>query len=144
MIGGNDRQTVRIDGRRLVKGTKAWLEEYERRVSRFMSILKQHRVKVFWLGLPIVSSDRMNYGFAKMNAIFRRQAGNYAFTYIDTWHEFDDDNGNYSSFGPSVDGVQRRLRKQDGMHFTDYGKLRLADTLTETIKRELGKPGVTN
>ena len=35
MIGGNDRQSIWMNGRRLTFGSREWQEEYERRVARF-------------------------------------------------------------------------------------------------------------
>lgn len=132
VIGGNDRQTIREDGRRYDPDTRAWQKEYEKRVASFMDELKKSRAKVYWVGLPAVRSPSMSVSFKMQNGIYRRQAARHGFRYIDIWNTFLED-GAYSSFGMSLSGVKRQLRKNDGMHFTDEGKLRLANRISRAI-----------
>lgn len=139
MIGGNDRQSIWMNGRRLSRGSKAWLAEYERRVAQFMKVLAEADAKVYWVGLPVVRSTSMSRDYKRLNQIFHAQARKHGFTYVGTWETFIDENGSYSSFGPSLDGVKRRLRKEDGMHFTNDGELRLADTVARAINRSLSE-----
>jgi len=133
MIGGNDAQTVRVKGRRLTRFTRPWLAEYERRVALFMRILKQAHTNVYWVGLPVVRSDKMSRNFRTMNRIFRTQAARYGITFVSIWSDFADSSGDYTSFGRSVRGVKRQLRKNDGMHFTTAGTLRLAARVASAI-----------
>ena len=139
MIGGNDRQSIWLNGRRLSRGSKIWLAEYERRVAKFMTLLAEADAKVYWVGLPAVRSDWMSRDYQGLNKIFRRHAMKHGFTYVSTWEDFLDDSGDYTSFGPSLNGVKRRLRKEDGMHFTGDGQLRLADIVTRSIGRNLSE-----
>jgi hypothetical protein len=132
VIGGNDRQTIREDGHRFDPDTRAWQKEYEKRVASFMNELKKSRAKVYWVGLPAVRSPSMSVSFRMQNGIYRRQAARHGFKYIDIWDTFLKD-GAYSSFGMSLTGVKRQLRKNDGMHFTDEGKLRLANRISRAI-----------
>ncbi|MGE0061683.1 MAG: DUF459 domain-containing protein [Xanthobacteraceae bacterium] len=132
VIGGNDRQTIREDGRRFDPDTRAWQKEYEKRVASFMNELKKSRARVYWVGLPAVRSPSMSISFRMQNGIYRRQAAKHGFKYIDIWNTFLED-GAYSSFGMSLSGVKRQLRKSDGMHFTDEGKLRLANRISRAI-----------
>lgn len=133
VMGGNDRQAIRTKGRRLDRFSKAWLAEYERRVARFMAIAKKARSKIYWVGLPPVRSDIMTRHYRIMNAIFRRQAAKHDIAYISVWKSFTDAKGGYSSFGKSVSGVERRLRKKDGMHFNKEGTLKLAALVARSI-----------
>jgi len=41
--------------------------------------------------------------------------------------------GAYSSFGESLEGVRRRLRKQDGEHFTEAGRILFASYVANAI-----------
>lgn len=133
MIGGNDAQTIRVKGRRLTRFTKPWLAEYERRVALFMRILNQAHTNVYWVGLPVVRSNKMSRNFRIMNRIYRTQAARYRITYVSIWNDFSDSSGSYTSFGRSVRGVRRQLRKNDGMHFTTAGTLRLAARVAGAI-----------
>ena len=133
-IGGNDRQPIRYGGRTLDRFTRAWYREYERRVSRFMNILKRSRAKVYWVGLPIVRSNRMTRDYWTMNRIYRRQAARHHFTYVSIWRTFAGSGGGYTPYGRSLRGKTRRLRNEDGMHFTADGRLRLAAHVARAMR----------
>lgn len=133
LIGGNDGQDIRLHGRSIDRFSKAWTVEYERRVAQFMSILKRAKTRVYWVGLPVVRSDSMSQHFRAMNAIYRRQAARHRIRYVSIWKDFATSKGDYTSFGRSLQGVKRQLRKNDGMHFTDDGTLRLAARVAQAI-----------
>ncbi|MGE0564018.1 MAG: DUF459 domain-containing protein [Pseudolabrys sp.] len=133
VIGGNDRQTIRERGRRYDPDTRSWRKEYEQRVASFMAELKKSHAKVYWVGLPAVRSPSMTRSFKIMNGIYRRQAVRHKFKYVSIWDNFLGSDGGYTSFGMSLSGVKRQLRKNDGMHFTDDGKLRLAARISKAI-----------
>ena len=133
LIGGNDSQAIRVEGRSLDRFSRPWLAEYERRVAHFMRILQRERTRVYWVGLPMVRSATMSRNFHAMNRIFRRQAARHRITYVSIWRDFADARGGYTSFGRSVRGVKRQLRKGDGMHFTEHGTLRLATRVAHAI-----------
>jgi len=137
ILGGNDRQSVHVGGKRLDRFTKPWIAMYEQRVSVFMDALAKTKARVYWLGLPVVSSDRMTKDYRVLNGVYRRQADKHGFTYVSTWETFADASGRYSSFGPNIQGVKRQLRKTDGLHFTIDGQMRLADTVAKAINRDL-------
>jgi len=134
-IGGNDRQPIRHGGRTLDRFTRAWFREYERRVARFMDVLKRSRARVYWVGLPIVRSDRMTRDYRAMNRIYQRQAARHRITYVSIWRTFADSRGRYTPFGGrSLRGQTRRLRNEDGMHFTADGRLRLAAHVARAMR----------
>lgn len=137
LMGGNDRQPIRANGRRLKRHTDAWAKEYGRRVAGLIKILKPETKAVYWLSLPIVRSGRMARDYRRFNKIYRAQAEAQEVKFINTWTLFDDENGAYTSFGADVKGVNRRLRKDDGMHFTVAGKLRFAYEIIRIIGRDL-------
>jgi len=133
VIGGNDHQPIRINGRRLDPLSKAWRAEYARRVGRFMDTVKHSRAKLYWVGLPDVRSEKLARGYRAMNQIYKREAARHKFTYIDIWNKFHTPDGAYSSFGKSLEGVKRRIRKEDGMHFTEPGRKLFAAYVARAI-----------
>lgn len=133
VIGGNDRQPIRVNGRRLDPHSKAWQAEYSRRVAHFMKTVKHSRAKLYWVGLPDVRSEKLAQGYRAMNAIYKRQAAKHGFAYIDIWNKFHAKDGAYSSFGKSLEGVKRRIRKEDGMHFTEPGRKLFAAYIARAI-----------
>jgi uncharacterized protein len=138
MIGGNDRQSIWKNGDRLAHGSRAWQSEYESRLAQFMAVLSKEKAKVYWIGLPVVRSEEMSRDYRQLNALQQQQAKKFGFTYVSVWEAFADAKGGYTSFGRSVEGVKRRLRKNDGMHFTIDGERRLADVVARAIGRDLG------
>ena len=137
VMGGNDRQPIRTGGKRLNRRTKAWLKEYRARVDRLMKTLKSETRHVFWVGLPIVQSAGMARDFSQFNNIYASSAKAHRINYIDVWQLFRDENGDYTSFGPDVRGVERRLRNDDGLHFTVAGQNRLAQVVAKHILRSI-------
>jgi uncharacterized protein len=132
-IGGNDRQNLFVDGRRLERFSRPWLRAYENRVARFMTLLKRSGAKVYWVGLPQVRSQRMTRDYWTLNRIYRREAERHGFIYVSIWDKYADSRGGYTAYGRAVDGHTRRLRKTDGIHFTDAGKLRLAVDVADAM-----------
>ncbi len=128
VIGGNDHQTIRRHGRRYDPDTSAWRAEYARLVSHFMKNFRRShtRARVYWISLPPVRSSRLSAAYRTINAIYRRQAKKSGFYYVSVWKQFLTAKGTYSSFGDNLNGVKRRLRMDDGQHFTDDGRLLFA------------------
>ncbi len=125
VMGGNDRQSVNVGRRRLERFSHAWRRNYEGRVAHFMHLLKRSHAKVYWVGLPQVASRQMTHDYRILNSIYRREAKRNGFTYVSVWHTFTNSKGAYTSFA-QVGGRRERLRKQDGMHFTEIGSRALA------------------
>ena len=133
VIGGNDRQPIRVNDRRLDPLSRPWLAEYEKRVAHFMDTVKRSRAKIYWVGLPAVRPDKLTAAYRVMNGAYRRQAVAHGFAYIDIWDKFLTPDGAYSSFGQSLEGVKRQIRKDDGMHFTEAGRLLFAHHVARAI-----------
>lgn len=132
VIGGNDRQAIRVNGQRYEPFEKGWVVDYERRVARFMKNFKGERAQVYWVSLPPVRSEKLTNAFREMNKIYRRQAERHGFHYLNVWNRFLT-KGAYSSFGQSLEGVRRQIRKDDGMHFTEAGRILFASYVANAI-----------
>jgi hypothetical protein len=89
----------------------------------FMDNIKREHARVYWVGLPPVRSDSLTHAYRIMNGIYRREAARHRFEYVDIWDELTTSSGAYSSFGKSLKGVKRRIRMEDGQHFTEVGRL---------------------
>jgi uncharacterized protein len=126
VIGGNDHQTIRRHGKRYDPGTRAWRAEYTRLVSHFMNNFAHSHAQVYWVSLPPVRSSRLTAAYRMINNIYRHQAERHGFHFISIWKKFLAADGAYSSFGDNLSGVKRRLRMDDGEHFTNDGRLLFA------------------
>ncbi len=133
MIGGNDRQMIREDGKRYRRFTQAWYAAYRRRVERFGAILSEADAKLYWVGLPVVRSGKMTRDYETMNRIFRSAAQKACAEFIDVFGAFRDKRGRFTTTGPALDGRVKRLRHRDGMHFSLHGAQVLADKVFRRV-----------
>jgi len=79
-----------------------------------------------------VRFNSLTRAFRRINAIYSAEARRHGFHYLSVWNRFLNDGAN-TSFGESLEGVKRRLRKQNGMHFTGAGRMLFAAYVTNAI-----------
>jgi uncharacterized protein len=137
MVGAKDMQPIRANKQVLKFGDDEWREVYGKRVEDFMKKLKAKNVAVYWVGLPIMRSPDQNRNIETLNEVFREKAFINGVKFIDTWSGFADQFGRYSAYGPDMSGQVRRLRADDGMHFTMRGYLKLAHFVEKEVRRDL-------
>jgi uncharacterized protein len=133
VIGGNDRQAIRVHGRRYDPLSKGWRADYERRVAHFMRHFQHRHANVYWVSLPPVRSAKLTDAYRVINHIYAREAKRHGFHYVDVWNKFTTPHGAYSSFGESLEGVRRQIRMEDGEHFTPVGRLVFAAYVARAI-----------
>ncbi len=137
MLGSNDRRRIRTASGFEDFGTEAWAETYRLRVDSLIEKLTAEKVAVYWMGLPIVADEEAREEYQQINSIIRERAYLGGIKYIDTWNGFADQFGNFSAFGPSVEGVTKRLRDNNGIGFTADGNRKLAEFAASVITRDL-------
>jgi len=137
MLGANDRRRIRTSGGFEDFGTEAWAETYRLRVDSLIEKLQDANVAVYLMGLPIVADEEARADYEELNSIIRESVYSGGVKYIDTWNGFADQFGNYSAYGPSVAGVTKRLRDNNGIGFTEAGNRKLAEFAASVIKRDL-------
>lgn len=137
MFGASDRQSIRAGGKRHKVGSPEWQRVYASRVDAILDTLREEKSAIYWVGLPIMKGAKRNADMQQMNAIFRERALRRGLRFIDTWDGFADQDGNYTDWGPDLEGRVQRLRAKDGVHFTVRGFRKLAHSLARVIKRDL-------
>ena len=137
MIGSNDKQAIRENGKVFAFGTPEWTAAYGRRVSAIDEAFRSHGVPLIWVGLPITKDDGFADAMASLNDITREAAAKTGAVWVDTWEAFSDDNGDFSAYGPDVNGQTVRLRASDGIHFTKAGSRKLAHFVVAHVLRAL-------
>jgi hypothetical protein len=126
-FGGNDAQDIRIDGLWEPFGTDAWQEEYRTRVGALMQELDADGREVYWIGMPIVSSDTLWERLQIMNGIYESEADRFERVhYISSVETFSGPDGQYSEYLPDLDGDVVDMRLNDGIHLTTDGGILLA------------------
>lgn len=137
MFGANDGAGIRSGKEWLKVGTDAWRDAYGERVEAFIKKLRAAKIAVYWVGLPVMRSPNQSSDAEIMNEVFREKAFINGAKFIDSWSGFTDESGRYSAYGPDMTGQVRRLREDDGTHFTMRGYLKLAHFAEKEIRRDL-------
>ena len=92
---------------------------------------------VFWVGLPPIRGTKSSSDASFLNDLYRSRAEKAGITYIDVWDGFVDDAGRYVNYGPDFEGQIRRLRANDGVHFTQAGARKLAHYVERELQRAM-------
>jgi hypothetical protein len=137
MFGASDAQGVRSGKEWLKVGSEGWREIYGQRVEAFIKQLRAANVAVYWVGLPIMRSATQNEDAEKLNDVYREKAFIKGAKYVETWTGFSDEGGRYSPYGPDMTGQVKRLRADDGVHFTARGYLKLAHFVEKDLRSDL-------
>ena len=140
MLGINDPQPLKTGGETVDLLSDKWKAAYAQRVESLVAPFRDAHVPVLWVGLPPMRDERFNAQITALNEIFRDHAANAGAKYIDIWDAFADENGQYSAFGPDVDGQKAKLRSDpNGIYFTKPGARKLAQFIESEIKRIMDK-----
>ena len=137
MFGGIDGQMIRSGKDWLKVGSEPWREIYGQRVEAFIKQLRAANIAVYWVGLPIMRSAGQNADAEALNDVFREQSFINGAKFVETWNGFTDEAGRYSPYGPDMTGQVKRLRADDGVHFTMRGYLKLAHFVEKELRRDL-------
>jgi hypothetical protein len=137
MMGANDRQTIITKTGRFRPGSKRWREIYASRVDTFIKQLKNLNAKIYWVGLPITRRKKFTAHMRILNEIFAERAAANNIVFVDIWKDFTTVNGRYSANGKDINGRMRKLRANDGVHFTMRGYRKLASAAERYIRADL-------
>ncbi|MEO6394634.1 MAG: SGNH family hydrolase [Devosia sp.] len=134
IIGINDRQTLKLDGKSLKPLTAEWSAAYQARAQAFVDAIHGAGKPIIWVGLPPMSKKDYSTAMGQISAIQRLAAFSGGAEFLDIYDRFVDENGEYSRAGPDLNGNRVNMRKEDGIHFTAAGADKLAFYLTQSIK----------
>jgi hypothetical protein len=143
MLGTNDRQVLRDEKGAYEIRSDRWRELYVLRIEALVNELKKKGVPVFIVGLPSMRLPRLSADLQYINEILREQAQRLGVIYVDIWDGFIGDNDEFVMFGPALDGQRRRLRGDDGVHFSRIGARKAAHYVERDLIRlfDLGPRG---
>ncbi len=131
IIGINDRQSIGDDK----SLSDPWKAEYSARLTRFLDQMRAAGKPVIWVGLPPMSKSSYSAAMAQISSLQRLAAFSAGAEFVDIYERFVDEDGDYSSYGPDLNGQQVQVRKSDGIHFTKAGADKLAYYVDQSLKR---------
>jgi len=137
LIGANDRQAVHEGNQTYELRSPEWKEIYGRRIEAIATQFHDKKIPLIWVGLPVMKSERLSADISAFNEFFKEHAEKAGATFVDIWEAFGDDHGQYSAFGPDINGEIVRLRAADGVHFTKAGARKVAHFIEAAIRRNL-------
>lgn len=137
MIGSNDRQELKVDGRSLKVRSDPWLKEYERRVRELAQAITRKGLPLIWVGNLPFSSDRMSSDMIAFNDVYRRVVEEVGGEFVDVWDGFVDENGDFVENGPDMNGQPAQLRSGDGINVTRKGARKIAFYVEKPLNRIL-------
>jgi uncharacterized protein len=142
ILGINDLQPMKDGAESLDALSDKWRAIYGQRIERVVAPFRPAHTPVIWVGLPPMRNDRFNAQVVKLNELYKEKAEQAGAHYIDIWDAFADESGQYTAYGPDINGQNVKLRSADGIHFTKAGARKLAQFLESDIKRafESAKP----
>jgi hypothetical protein len=137
VFGANELQSIRENGHAYHFGQPGWVERFGRRVDDIIAALTDQKIATYWVGLPITRKDRYQDDYAYVNNLFREAAARNGIRYVETWNAFADANGEFTEFGPSLNGEEIQLRADDGVHFTPEGYDKYASLVADVLRKDV-------
>jgi uncharacterized protein len=138
LIGANDNQRLPgPDGSLAEQLSDPWRTAYSTRIDSVVKPLKQARIPVIWVGLPVMKNARLSSAMLSINSLFQERVEREGLTYLDIWDQFSDEAGGYTSTGPDIAGEIQRIRAGDGVHFTKAGSRKLAFFVEQEVRKAL-------
>ncbi len=130
MFGANDRLDLRDDGGGYLHfRTDEWHAAYAARADRILILLANAKLRVIWCGNPIGRSPTYSADMGYINDIYAEEAAKFGGQFISLWMVIADDQGRYAAYGKDRDGTTKRLRADDGIHFTAAGYELIAERI---------------
>jgi len=134
MFGANDRPPVRIKGAVDAALAQKFSKNYSARVEKIVKSLRDAKIDVLWLGDPVVKDADYTADMQMLNQVMEPAAEKEGAQWISLWDLGVDPDGSYDAFGKALDGQTKRLRADDGVHFTPSGYDLIAALLDPILK----------
>jgi uncharacterized protein len=134
IIGINDRQALSGPNGSYDPLTDGWSQIYSQRLNDFLGALREANKPVIWVGLPPMQADSYSRAMTQISSLQRQATFSSGAEFLDIFERFLDESGAYSSYGPNLNGEQVRMRKDDGIHFSNAGADKVAFFLSQSIK----------
>lgn len=140
VFGGNDRLPERLaDARPIPFRTPEWDTRYKERIKAMVTALVKAHIPVIWCGDPIARQAEYSSDMEYLNAMYQEVAPAAGAQYLSLWNLISDEHGGFAAYGKALDGSTKRLRGDDGIHFTADGYDVVANHILEAVHMALTK-----
>ncbi|HOF40757.1 MAG TPA: DUF459 domain-containing protein, partial [Candidatus Hydrogenedentes bacterium] len=137
-LGANDRQSLKdVTGRVVPFGQPEWEREYALRLGRIMDeLIKGGATRVVWLLLPDMKEPVHQTYAQSLNEVFKRLAQEESrkdkVVLFDMAPLLTRRPGTFSLYVMAPNGAPLTVRDADGVHLTNVGAKRVAQSLVQT------------
>lgn len=112
-----------------------WQKELGGRVERYVTILRQHKAVVYWVGLPRMREPGLDRDVTAINNFYAAQAARLGVPFIDTKPVASDSHGQFSPYlNDPRDGTRTLIRAADGIHMSMTGYIWITRSLADRIR----------
>lgn len=133
VLGTNDAQPAMINGKSYSFGKPEWIEAYRDKVERYFTKISDNVTLVYWLGLPAMREPGFDGRIKRLNDIYSSEAEKFLNIFYFPMAEIvGNDSTGYTDY-MQIEGRFRRIRDNDGIHYTHSGGLLVVDSLLTEI-----------
>lgn len=129
-LGTNDRQP--INGAQPL--TEEWKQAYLSRLNEFLGQLRAVGKPVVWVGLPPMRNEGYSGAMSEISTLYQLAAVSNGVEFVEIYERFTDENGNYTDFGPDLNGQQTRMRRDEGIFLTEAGSNKVAFYVSQAMR----------
>ncbi len=132
-VGANDAWEIH-QGKKWIKfKTAQWDEIYTSRLKEIIDICREKNIQLIWYEVPAMRKNTYSQKIQHLNDLYRETVSSGGMYFLSTKTVFSDD-GSYAGFKKNAKGELKKVRKDDGIHFTMYGANLLSQRLMDRLK----------
>ncbi|UNM96533.1 DUF459 domain-containing protein [Ignatzschineria rhizosphaerae] len=133
-MGANDPWDFPVPGRKQYLRFKSadWERAYRERVQKIILEANRYQLPVIWLGAPCMRKEKLHQDMVYLNTIYASEMAKFNGTYIPTSDLLGCSDEEYSAYVESEEG-NRKVRTNDGIHFTPTGQRLIAERVIEAL-----------
>jgi hypothetical protein len=137
VLGDNDAQDFKSNGKVVLLGSPAWKKAYRSRVARAMKTLTRNGRRVYWIGAPPMRHQALSDAMAMINGLYEAEAARHpGVQYVSTWELLAGPDGGYAEYLNDELGRPTLMRMSDGEHFTIAGAALVTRHILGIVKRD--------
>ncbi len=140
VLGPNDFQDIKANGRRYHAGNDDWCELYAQRAAKFAAQLAAQVRRLYWVGLPPMRSADYQAHMRLLDESFRKACAALPnAVYLPTTAVLGGPSGEFTSY-LTVDGKRTLVRRGDGCHCTMAGAKLVAEMVYKRVRADAFPP----
>ncbi len=136
-LGANDAWDMVQRGRFVRFNSEEWRTIYRERVASIARMSQEAGTRLIWIGLPPMEDKRLSNKAPILNALYEEVTRDYSNTlFLPASATLTEDGVSYTLYKRSPEGVNQRLRADDGIHLAPTGSRLLAEDIWRHVQFE--------